>query len=111
MVMSVTFWEHIKSVDSGVFTRPAKKSGRTLSPDMLALIERVKTIKTADVVYFAAFGGDKPTTVRQSLVRAAKYANVKLAIRTINIDGEDGFAFGLLTADRQWHRKSEPTVK
>jgi hypothetical protein len=111
-----SFLANVRSVGTAVFDHPVKKQGRTLSPDMVALIDLIKTIKDDKVVYEIPLDPvvdetdedlkKRVAALRQMLARASKYADVKIAVRR----SESGFYVGLLTADRQWHRKNTPAA-
>ena len=77
-----------RKVDADVMKKPAKRKspGRPISPEQQALIKRMKSIDSPDVVYEAVLAeGEKPATVRQQLLRAAKLAEIagQLLIRRI----------------------------
>jgi hypothetical protein len=92
-----------RKVDADVMTRPARRSsrGRPISPEHEALVKRMRTITDESVVYEASLGaGEKPATVRQQLLRAAKLAQVEIAVKR----SPSGFYFGLLTPERRSKR-------
>ncbi len=94
-------------VDADAMKKPAKRKsrGRPISPEQQALIKRMKTITDESVVYEAVIGTDeKPATVRQQLLRAAKLAEVDIAVKK----SEKGFYFGLMTPDRKSNRGRKP---
>src|SRR5688572_23679230 len=96
-----------KKVDAEVMKRPAKRAtrGRPISPEQQALVRRIKTISDDSVVYEAKLSGDdKPATVRQQLLRAAKLAGVEIAVKR----APDGFYFGLMTPERRSNRGRKP---
>jgi hypothetical protein len=96
-----------KKVDAEVMKRPVKRAsrGRPISPEQEALVRRIKTISDDSVVYEAKLSGDeKPATVRQQLLRAAKIAGVEIAVKR----SPDGFYFGLMTDDRRSNRGRKP---
>ena len=96
-----------KKVDAEVMKRPVKRAtrGRPISPEQEALVRRIKTISDDSVVYEAKLsGGEKPATVRQQLLRAAKIAGVEIAVKR----SPDGFYFGLMTDDRRSNRGRKP---
>ena len=75
-----------KKVDAEVMKRPTKRAtrGRPISPEQEALIRRIKSISDESVVFEARMSGDeKPATVRQQLLRAAKLAGVEIAVKPI----------------------------
>jgi hypothetical protein len=85
----------INKVSASVFD--AKPKGRQPSPEMLAMVEKIRSIKTEKDVYEVLLTGDeKPATVRQQLARAAKVAGVQIAVRR----SPHGFYIGLLTPER-----------
>ena len=62
-------------VSPSVFDPKVKPKGRQPSPEMLLMIEKIKSMKTDKDVYEVLLTGDeKATTVRQQLGRAAKAA-------------------------------------
>jgi hypothetical protein len=90
-------------VDAQVMDKPAKRasSGRTISPEQQALIKRLKTITDPSVVYEVRLeDGEKPATVRQQLLRAARLAGVEVAVRK----SPGGFYVGLMTPGRRSNR-------
>src|SRR5687767_8800089 len=92
-----------RKVDAEVMTRPAKRAtrGRPISPEQEALVRRMRTITDDTVVYEAALGPDeKSATLRQQLLRAAKLAEVEIAVKR----SPSGFYFGLMTAERRSNR-------
>src|SRR5918999_914053 len=92
-----------RKVDADVMTRPAKRAtrGRPISPEQEALVKRMRTITDESVVYEAALGPDeKPATLRQQLLRAAKLADVEIAVKR----SPGGFYFGLMTPERRSDR-------
>lgn len=94
-------------VDAEVMKKPAKRKprGRPISPEQQALIKRMKTITDESVVYEAVLtGSEKPATVRQQLLRAAKLADVEIAVKK----SEKGFYFGLMTPERKSRRGRKP---
>jgi hypothetical protein len=96
-----------KKVDAEVMKRPTKRAtrGRPISPEQEALIRRIKSISDEAVVYEARLsGGEKPATVRQQLLRAAKLAGVEIAVKR----SPDGFYFGLMTPERRSNRGRKP---
>ena len=96
-----------KKVDAEVMKRPAKRAtrGRPISPEQQALVRRIKSISDESVVYEARMsGGEKPATVRQQLLRAAKLAGVEIAVKR----APDGFYFGLMTPERRSNRGRKP---
>ena len=89
-----------RKVDAAVMTRPEKRitRGRPPSPEQEALVKRIKTITDETVVYEAALGPDeKPATLRTQLLRAAKLADVEIAVKR----SPSGFYFGLMTPERR----------
>src|SRR5687767_12703206 len=92
-----------RKVDAGVMTRPQKRAShrRPISPEQEALVKRMRTITDETVVYEAALGADeKPATLRQQLLRAAKLAEVEIAVKR----SPSGFYFGLMTPGRRSDR-------
>ena len=87
----------INKVSAAVFDRQAKSAGRQPSPQQLELIARIKTIRTERDVYEVHLTGDeKPVTVRQQILRAAKAAEVEIAVKR----SPHGFYIGLRTPER-----------
>ena len=98
-----------RKVDASVMTKPAKvaRAGRPLSPEQQYLVNKIKTITDDSVVYEVTLEpGEKPLTVRQQLLRAAKVAGVEIAVRK----SESGFYVGLLTPERRSTRGRKPKV-
>jgi hypothetical protein len=92
-----------KKVDAAVFEAPpkAKPRGRPVSPEQQALIRRMRTLTDESVVYEVVLeAGEKPATVRAQLLRAAKLAEVDVAVKR----SEKGFYFGLMTPKRASRR-------
>jgi hypothetical protein len=92
-----------RKVDADVMTRPAQRATRVraISPEQEALVKRMRTISDESVVYEATLApGDKPATLRQQLLRAAKLADVEIAVKK----SPTGFYFGLMTPERRSNR-------
>ena len=92
-----------KKVDANAFEAPpkAKPRGRPISPEQQALIRRMKTLSDESIVYEAVLeAGEKPATVRAQLLRAAKLAEVEVAVKR----SPNGFYFGLMTPKRASRR-------
>lgn len=90
-------------VDAQVMDKPEKRarSVRTISPEQQALIKRLKTITDESVVYEVRLEpGEKPPTIRQQLLRAAKLAGIEIAVRK----SPEGFYVGLMTPERRSNR-------
>lgn len=88
----------INKVSAAVFERPAKRRGRQPSPEMLEMIDRVRSLRTDRDAYEVLLVGDeKPATVRAQIVRAARIAEVEVAIRRSDL----GFYIGLMTPERR----------
>jgi hypothetical protein len=106
------FEEHMpkyRKVDAEAMKKPVKQKprGRPISPEQQALIKRMKTITDPSVVYEVVLtGNDKPATIRQQLLRAAKLAGVEIAVKK----SEKGFYFGLMTPDRKSNRGRKPNA-
>ena len=97
----------INKVSPAVFDARPKAPGRQPSPEMLAMIEKVGSIKTEKDVYEVLLTGDeKPATVRQQIARAAKVAGVELAIKR----SPHGFYIGLMTPERATRRGRPKTL-
>jgi hypothetical protein len=93
----------LRKVDASVMTTPRKRttSGRAVSPEQDYLVRKIKTITSDDVVYEVTLSGDeKPLTVRQQLLRAAKLADVEIAVRK----SDKGFYVGLMNPERRSRR-------
>jgi hypothetical protein len=98
-----------RKVDADVMTRPAKRAarGRPISPKQEALVKRMRTITDETVVYEAALGADeKPATLRQPLLRAAKLAEVEIAVKR----SPSRFYIGLMTPERRSKRGRKKTT-
>jgi hypothetical protein len=92
-----------RKIDPEVMTRREKRDGRgrAPSPKQEALVKRMRTITDDSVVYEAVLGPDeKPATVRQQLLRAAKLAEVDIAVKK----SPNGFYVGLMTPERRSRR-------
>ncbi len=88
----------INKVSPSVFDAKPMPKGRQPGPEMLVLIERIRSIKTERDVYEVLLTGDeKATAVRQQLAPAAKLAGVELAVRK----SPHGFYIGLMTPERK----------
>lgn len=97
----------LRRVDAAVMSapRPRSSAGRTVSPEQQKLINKIKTITDASVVYEVTLeASEKPLTVRQQLLRAAKSAGVPIAVRK----SDHGFYIGLLTPERRSTRGRKP---
>ena len=96
-----------RKVDADVMKRPTKRAarGRPISPEQEALVRRIKSITDDTVVFEARLSADeKPATVRQQILRAAKLAGVEVAVKR----SPDGFYFGLMTPERRSNRGRKP---
>lgn len=92
-----------RKVEAQLMDKPPtpKPRGRPISPEQQALINRMKKITDATVVYEAILQKDeKPATVRAQLLRAAKLAGVVIAVKK----SPSGFYFGLMTPERRSRR-------
>lgn len=92
-----------KKVDATLMDNPpkAKPRGRPVSPEQRSLMRRMSKITDENVVYEAVLqSGEKPATVRQQLLRAAKLEGVDIAVKK----SPQGFYFGLLTPKRKSNR-------
>jgi hypothetical protein len=92
-----------KKVDAELMDKPQKRTsrGRPVSAEQRALVNRMKQITDETIVFEAVLQeGDKPATVRAQLVRAAKLADVEVAIKK----SAAGFYFGLRTPSRATRR-------
>ncbi len=92
-----------RKVDPELMDKPPKpkRRGRPISPEQQALVNRMKRITDASVVYEAVLAKDeKLATVRAQLLRAAKLAGVEIAVKK----SPDGFYFGLMTPARRSRR-------
>lgn len=90
-------------VDAQVMEKAPRRTtqGRTISPEQQALIRRMKAITDEGVVYEVRLeAGEKPPTVRQQLLRAARAADVEIAVRK----SPRGFYVGLMTPARRSNR-------
>jgi hypothetical protein len=87
----------INKVSAAVFDRQAKSAGRQPSPQQLELIAKIKAMKNERDVYEVLLtGAEKPVTVRQQIIRAAKAAEVEIAVKR----SPHGFYIGLMTQER-----------
>jgi hypothetical protein len=92
-----------RKVEATVFEAPPKPKprGRPVSPEQQALINRMRTLKDESVVYEVTLAaGEKPATVRAQLLRAARLAEVEIAVKR----APKGFYFGLMTPKRASRR-------
>lgn len=92
-----------RKVDAELMDNPPKPKprGRPISPEQRALTNRIRKITDESVVYEAVLGPDeKPATVRAQIMRAAKLAEVEVAVKK----SADGFYFGLMTPKRRSRR-------
>jgi hypothetical protein len=72
-----------------------------VSPEQQYLVNKIKSINDESVVYEVTLEpNEKPLTVRQQLLRAAKAAGVEIAVRK----SDRGFYVGLMTEDRRSRR-------
>jgi hypothetical protein len=95
----------INKVSASVLDAKPKPTGRQPSPEMIAMIESIKRIKTEKDVYEVLLtGDDKPATVRQQIGRAAKAAGVEIAVRR----SPHGYYIGLMTPERRGRRGGRP---
>jgi hypothetical protein len=92
-----------RKVDAELMDNPPKPKprGRPISPEQQALISRLRKITDESVVYEAVLEPDeKPATVRAQILRAAKLAEVEVAVKK----SPDGFYVGLMTPARRSRR-------
>lgn len=90
-------------IDAALMDAPPKPKprGRPISPEQQSLIRRMRKITDESVVYEAVLQGDeKPETVRQQILRAAKLADMDIAVKR----SANGFYFGLMTPARKSKR-------
>jgi hypothetical protein len=95
-------------VDAQVMEKPVKRAtpGRAISPEQQALVRRIRGITDESIAYEARLDKDeKPATVRQQILRAAKLAGVEVAVRK----SPSGFYFGLMTPARRSNRGRKRT--
>ena len=100
-----------RKVDPGSMEPQPRKiaaQGRAISPEQQRLIKKLKTITDPTVVYEVTLEGDeKPLTVRQQLLRAAKLAGVEIAVRK----SPNGFYVGAMTPERRSNRGRKAATK
>lgn len=92
-----------RKVDAELMDNPprARPRGRPISPEMQALVNRVRKITDESIVYEAVLEKDeKAATVRAQILRAAKLAGVELAVKK----SPEGFYLGLMTPKRRSKR-------
>lgn len=88
--------------------RKVAAPGRSVSPEQLRIIKKLKTITDASLVYEVTLEGDeKPLTVRQQLLRASKAAGIEIAVRK----SPNGFYVGLMTPERRSNRGRKAAAK
>jgi hypothetical protein len=96
-----------KRVEADLLTDPRRRvpKGRAVSPEQQAIIKRLRSITDESVVYEVILEGDeKPATVRQQLLRAAKVVGIEIAVRK----SDSGFYVGLMTPERRSKRGRKP---
>jgi hypothetical protein len=100
-----------RKVDAASMEPQPKKvasPGRSVSPEQLKVIKKLKTITDPTIVYEVSLEpGEKPLTVRQQLLRASKAAGVEIAVRK----SPNGFYVGLMTPDRRSNRGRKASAK
>lgn len=88
----------INKVSASVFDTKPKPAGRQPSPEVVAMADKIRSIKSERDVYEVLLTGEeKATTVRQQLARASKLAGVDIAVRR----SPHGFYIGLMTPSRR----------
>ena len=88
--------------------RRVASPGRAVSAEQQKLIKRLKTLTDDSVVFEVTLeAGEKPLTVRQQLLRAAKVAGVEIAVRK----SPNGFYVGLMTPERRSNRGRKAAAK
>ncbi|MBX3031992.1 MAG: hypothetical protein KF809_17745 [Chloroflexi bacterium] len=98
----------INKVSAAVFDRPAKPRGRQPSPDQLAMMDRIRSLKTEkDAFEVLLIGEEKPATVRAQIARASKAVGVDIAV----LRSPHGWYVGLMTPERQRGRRRAPTER
>lgn len=99
---------NFNTVSVDVFNRPATvKTGRTISPEIIALRDVISTIIDDTIVYeFDLPENVKPLTFRQQILRAAKLTDVNVVVRK----SDAGFYVGLLTDARKSNRGRKPAA-
>jgi len=97
----------INKVSASVLDAKPKVRGRQPSPEMLAMIERIRSIRTEKDVFEVLLTGDeKPATVRQQIARAAKVVGADLAV----VRSPLGWYIGLMTPARARGRRRSSTA-
>ena len=88
-----------KRVPAAVFDAPPKPVGRQPSPEQLAMVARLRTIRTEiDVLEVRLDPGEQRTTVRQQIARAARTAGMDLYVKP---SPTGGFYIALATPSRR----------
>jgi len=100
----------VNKVSASVFNIAPKARGRQPSPEHVAMVTQISTIRSEKDVYEVLLTGEeKAATVRQQIVRAARSANVDIAI----VRSPHGWYIGLMTpsrATRTRRRKAAPAA-
>ena len=92
----------INKVSASVLDAKPKARGRQPSPEMLAMIEKIRSIRTEKDVFEVLLTGDeKPAAMRQQIGRAAKVVGVDLAV----VRSPHGWYIGLMTPARATGRR------
>lgn len=87
-------------VDPAALLKPVTpaRTARQVDPELAKMVTRIKTIVDATVVYEVSLeAGEKAPAVRQKLLRAAKLADVQVAIKK----SPKGFYIGMMTPARR----------
>ena len=91
-----------------VLDRPVPPKVRHPDPAQLALVARLRTIRSeADAYEVRLEPGERPSVIRQRIMRAAKVAGVDIVAHPAPAGG---FYIGLATPSRRWRGGRRPTA-
>lgn len=95
-----------RQVDASVLLKPVTPKGPEQDPDLAKMVAKIRSITDDSVVYEVTLeDGEKPAGVRQKLLRAAKLADVEIAVRKAP---RGGWYVGLMTPARRSTRGRKP---
>ena len=98
----------IRPVDASVFDpKPATRPTRATDPALAAAVVKLSRITDASLVYEVSLeDGEKASTVRSRLLRAARIADVEVAVRK----SPKGWYVGMMTPARRSKAGRKPNV-